>query len=131
MLRYFFENRNEIHVIAAGSLLETLIDTHISFPVGRVEYLFMHPMSFAEYLLAAGEEEALNALQQYPCPTYAHDRLLALFHEYTLVGGMPEVVSTFLENKDILACNSVYESLLIGYMDDVEKYASSKAMAQV
>src|SRR3990167_6284502 len=92
-LRYFYEVRNDIHVIAAGSLLETLIDKHISFPVGRVEYLFMHPFSFPEYLLAANEAEAYHYLQKIPCPDFAHSKLLALFHQYTLVGGMPEAIT--------------------------------------
>lgn len=131
MLRYFFENRNDIHVIAAGSLLETLIDKQVSFPVGRVEYLFMHPMSFSEYLLAANEKEALGALEKIPCPEFAHQKLLALFHQYTLIGGMPEAVVAFLKEKDILACNAVYENLLISFMDDVEKYAPNKTMAHV
>ncbi len=131
MLRYFYEERNDIHVIAAGSLLETLIDSHISFPVGRVEYRFMYPLTFAEYLLAANETEALNALRQNPCPDFAHDRLIALFHQYTLVGGMPEAVAAFFETRDILATNNVYQNLLTAFMDDVEKYATNRTMAQV
>src|SRR3990167_1099996 len=131
VLRYFFEERNDIHVIAAGSLLETLIDKHISFPVGRVEYLFMHPFSFPEYLLAANEAEAYHYLQKIPCPDFAHSKLLALFHQYTLVGGMPEAITAFLAKNDILASNSVYENLNLAFMDDVEKYASNKNMAQV
>lgn len=131
MLRYFYEQRNAIHVIAAGSLLETLIDRQVSFPVGRVEYLFMYPMSFSEYLEAAGEEQALKALRQIPTPDFAHEKLLTLFHQYTLVGGMPEAVSAFLANKDILAVNRVYENMLTAFMDDVEKYAQNKTMAQV
>lgn len=131
ILRYFFEKRNEVHVVAAGSLLETLIDRHISFPVGRVEYLFMHPMSFQEYLRAGNETEALKCLQQYPCPEYAHEKLLNLFHQYVLVGGMPEAVKTFFDTKDILSVNTVYQNLMIAFMDDVEKYASNKNMVPV
>lgn len=131
MLRYFYEKRSDIHVITAGSLLETLTDSHISFPVGRVEYLFMHPMSFSEYLLAADETQAYALLQEIPCPQYAHEKLLALFHEYTLVGGMPEAVTAFLNDKDIMACNAVYHNLLLAYMDDVEKYAHNRTMANV
>ena len=130
-LRYFFEDRNDIHVIAAGSLLETIIDKHISFPVGRVEYLFMHPLSFSEYLLAAGENEAHHFLQQIPCPDFAHQKLLSLFHEYALIGGMPEAVTAFLNKKDIISCNAVYENLMIAFMDDVGKYAANKTMAAV
>jgi len=131
ILRYFYEKRNDIHVIAAGSLLETLIDKEISFPVGRVEYLYMHPMSFCEYLLAANEINALNALHQCPCPVFASNKLFELFHQYTLVGGMPEAVSAYLQNKDILASNTVYQNLILGFMDDVEKYARNKTMTHV
>jgi len=131
MLRYFYEERNDIHVIAAGSLLETLIDRNISFPVGRVEYEWMYPLSFSEYLLAANQDEAISMLQTQPCPNFAHSRLLKLFHEYTLVGGMPEAVNAFIPNNDILAVNKVYESLLTAYMDDVEKYAPNRTIANV
>ena len=131
ILRYFYEVRNDIHVIAAGSLLETLVDRHISFPVGRVEYLFMYPMSFSEYLLAANKAEALKFLQQYPCPEFAHNKLIELFHQYTLVGGMPEAITAFLADNDIVACNAVYQNLMTAFMDDVEKYASSRNMVQV
>ena len=113
-LRYFYEERNEIHVIAAGSLLETLIDRQISFPVGRVEYQWMYPLSFYEYLRALQQNEALNMLETKPCPTFAHLKLLKLFYEYVLVGGMPEAVLAFIANKDILAVNKVYDSLLYG-----------------
>src|SRR3990167_5808429 len=130
-LRYFYEKRNDIHVIAAGSLLETLIDKHISFPVGRVEYLFMYPFSFSEYLLAADENEAHDIMQQMPCPEFAHAKLLDLFHHYSLVGGMPAAIKAFLETKDILEENKIYENLMIAFMDDVEKYAGNKTMAHV
>lgn len=131
MLRYFYEERNELHVITAGSLLETLIDRHISFPVGRVEYLWMYPLSFSEYLQALGHSEAVAMLQKTPCPIFTHDKLLKLFHEYSMVGGMPEAVKAYNTNRDILAVNKVYDDLMTAYMDDVEKYAPNKALATV
>lgn len=131
LLRYFFEERNDIHVIAAGSLLETAIDQHISIPVGRVEYLWMYPLTFSEYLLAAGETEALKLLQTVPCPAFTHQKLLSLFHEYALVGGMPEAVKIFLEKKDIVQTNAVYQTLITGFDNDVEKYARNKTVAHV
>ena len=130
-LRYFYEERNEFHVIAAGSLLETLINRRISFPVGRVEYQWMYPLSFTEFLQAAGEIEALNILNTQPYPPFAHAKLLQLFYQYTLVGGMPEAVSAYMTNKDILAVNKVYENILTAYMDDVEKYAPNRTLAKV
>lgn len=131
LLRYFFEERNDIHVIAAGSLLETAIDQHISIPVGRVEYLWMYPLTFSEYLLAANETEALKLLQTIPCPAFAHQKLLSLFHEYALVGGMPEAVKIFLEKKDIVQTNEVYQTLMTGFDNDVEKYARNQTVAHV
>ena len=88
-LRYFFEDLPHIYVIAAGSLLESLLDRHISFPVGRVEYLKMHPLTFEEFLGATGEAQAVEILDRIPLPDFAHDKLLKLFHRYTLIGGMP------------------------------------------
>lgn len=131
MLRYFFEKRSDLFVIAAGSLLESLIDSHISFPVGRVEYKFLYPFSFNEYLLAANEGQAFELLQQQPCPDFAHEKLLKLFHQYVLIGGLPEAVSVFLENKNIISVNEVYRNLMIAYMDDVEKYAPNKTLATI
>lgn len=131
ILRYFYEDRNDIHVIAAGSLLETLIGRHINFPVGRVEYRWLYPMSFDEYLQAQSEHEAIALMQQQPCPDFAHDKLLKLFHEYTLIGGMPEAIQAYLPNRDILAVNKVYQDLLTSYMDDVEKYAPNRTLANV
>lgn len=131
ILRYFYELKPELFVIAAGSLLESLIDVHASFPVGRVTYQFMYPMTFSEYLAALNEKEALNILNQMPLPSFPHQKLLDLFHHYALVGGFPEAVERFALNQDITAIKSVYSDLLLGYMDDVEKYARNKGMAKV
>ena len=131
LLRYFYEKSRDLYVIAAGSLLESLIDRHISFPVGRVEYMLIRPLSFTEYLNAAGEERALEELANIPVNDYAHDRLMALFNRYALIGGMPEVVRIWLERGDLTYLKQVYEDLIIAYMDDVEKYASNRNQAQV
>ncbi len=130
-LRYFYESANYLYVIAAGSLLETLIERHLSFPVGRVEFLHMYPLTFEEYLGALKEEQALEALKKIPFPQYAHPHLLKLFYNYVLLGGMPEIVKVFLESRDILQLNPIYESLLTSYLDDVEKYARTKSFAMV
>ena len=130
-LRYFYEHKPQIHVIAAGSLLETLIDSHISFPVGRVAYKFMYPVTFAEYLMAMRETQAFELWQQLPCEDFAHLTLLKLFHQYALVGGLPEAVYTFTKNQDMMAVNAVYQNLMIAFLDDVEKYASNKSMTHI
>lgn len=131
MLRYFYESAKDIFVIAAGSLLEPLIDRHISFPVGRVEYLYMKPLTFNEYAAASGDVSSIEILNQIPCPSFAHDKLLKQFYQYTLIGGMPEAVDVYIENRDIEKLKFVYESLLRSYLDDVEKYARNETLAHV
>ena len=126
-LRYFYELAPEISVIAAGSMLETLFDKHISFPIGRVEYKVIRPVSFPEFLSAMGETAALEQLTQVPFATFAQTKLLRLFHTYALIGGMPEIVQHYATHKDLVRLGPMYDSLIIGYMDDVGKYAKSRA----
>ncbi len=122
LLRYFYEEAPEIYVIAAGSLLESLIDRHISFPVGRVEYLAVRPCSFKEFLNALHEQVALDVLSQWPVPDYAHEKLQSLFNRFTLIGGMPAIVANYAQNNDLISLNADFQSLIGGYIDDVEKY---------
>ena len=130
ILRYFYESAPEIHIVVAGSLLETIFNATLSFPVGRVEFLLLRPLSFHEFLLALDEKTALEQLNQIPIPLFAHEKLLKLFHTYALIGGMPEIISTYAETKDLFALKSIYDSLLSSYLDDVEKYANSKLQIQ-
>ena len=130
-LRYFYEKAPDLYVIAAGSLLESLISRHINFPVGRVEFCIMYPLSFQEYLIAIGEEKILKLLKNIPVPDFAYDKLLKLFNRYTLIGGMPEVVGINAETRDIQQIKPLYEGLLISYIDDVEKYASNQTMTRI
>ena len=123
LLRYFYEQANHLYVIAAGSLLESLLDNQISFPVGRVEYLILRPFSFEEYLMAHLENKALTIYNKLPFPEYGHRKLLDLFVEYCLIGGMPEVVKHYIGNKDLVAVGRIFENLITAYSDDVEKYA--------
>lgn len=124
-LRYFYEITPHIFVIAAGSLLEAAIDLKASFPVGRVEYLMMHPCSFKEFCIATGETELVSILGKIPFPAYAHDKAEILFKKYMLIGGMPEAVAVYAKTQDMMAVNSVYENLLTSFIDDVEKYAKN------
>ena len=125
LLRYFYEELPELFVIAAGSLLETLIDVHLSFPVGRVEYLALRPCSFSEFLGAIGENQIKDTLLSVELPEAIHSRVMKFFNEFVLVGGMPEVVASYAEKRDIVALRKVYDTLLSGYQDDIEKYASN------
>jgi uncharacterized protein len=122
LLRYFQEEMPALRVIAAGSLLETMLDVHVSFPVGRVEFMLLHPASFEEWLGAREETSALQAYREVPVPDYAHDKLEALFRLYLLTGGMPEAVRVFAETGDLAALDRIHESLIIAYLEDVEKY---------
>lgn len=124
-LRYFYEEYPSIRVIAAGSLLEFALSRIKSFPVGRVEYMVMHPMNFVEFLHAIGRSDAAELMQIYPIADHAHELLKDLFHEYALIGGMPEVVDTYADTMSVSTLNPIYDSILQGYFDDVEKYASS------
>jgi predicted AAA+ superfamily ATPase len=131
-LRFFYEAFPDLYIIAAGSLLETLIDTHISFPVGRVEYLVMKPLSFKEFLNALDEQSSLDIIQnKIPTPDFAHNKLIKLFHTYSIIGGMPEIIQKYSNQKDIIALNSVFDSLIVSYIDDVEKYARNNSMANI
>ncbi|MBE9468864.1 MAG: ATP-binding protein [Bacteroidetes bacterium] len=130
-LRYFYEKSPDIYVIAAGSLLETLMSKNISFPVGRVEYLFLQAFSFEEYLWAINNKTLVELWNKIPLPEYAHNKLLSTFNIYSLIGGMPDIIKNYIKNNDIVALNSIYESLIVSYLDDVEKYAQSKKEAKI
>ena len=131
ILRYFYEQAKDIYVIAAGSLLETLFNQQISFPVGRVEYMVVRPVSFPEFLGAIKEETALQQLEIIPVAKFATDKLIKLFHSYALIGGMPGVVNQYAENKDLTSLSRIYESLIVSYLDDVEKYASNATQVEI
>lgn len=125
MMRYFYELFPNLHIIAAGSLLETLLEVKNTFPVGRVEYLVLRPVSFLEFLNAIGEINAFEFIQKVPLPVFAHEKTLRLFHIYALIGGMPEIVRNYAKNRDFVQLKSIYESLLTAYLDDVQKYADT------
>jgi len=124
-LRYFYEKAPDLYVIAAGSLLETLLSGSLRIPVGRVEYMALRPVSFDEFLVAMDEKAALEQLQIIPLNEFAHSKLLSLFHTYTLIGGMPEIIQHYATHRDLTALGTVYQSLLVSYLDDVEKYAQN------
>lgn len=131
-LRYFYEQRPDLYIIAAGSLLENLVDVKVSFPVGRVQYLAMRPCSFCEFLEAIGNGSLLNVISQnweYASPF--HNELMHLFNQYTIVGGMPEAVQKYAETGDVLALDDIYETLIQSYKDDSEKYVKGNKLTDV
>jgi predicted AAA+ superfamily ATPase len=126
LLRYFYEDANYIHVIVAGSLLETVIDVRrISFPVGRVQYLALRPCSFLEFLNGIGNTFDIDLIHNLQVESVIHNRIMKYFHNYILVGGMPAAIAKYTENQDILSLKEVFETLLLSYQDDVEKYTKN------
>ncbi|MDR0778738.1 MAG: AAA family ATPase [Methanomassiliicoccaceae archaeon] len=131
-LRYFYEAKMpDLYVIAAGSLLESLKNKNISFPVGRVEYLAIRPCVFNEFLRAVGEELLEEALLNCRIPEVLHTRVMNLFNTFALIGGMPEIVANYAANKDYVGLNDIYETLLASYRDDIERYAKTDTIHQV
>ncbi|MCK5058693.1 MAG: ATP-binding protein [Candidatus Aminicenantes bacterium] len=125
-LRFFYEKMPELHVIAAGSLLEFAIEEIPSFGVGRIRSLFMYPMTFSEYLIAAGEERMEKAIQnaspKNPLSPVIHEIILDKIKVFQLMGGMPEVVKTYLRERDLLICREVIDEILTTIKDDFAKY---------
>jgi len=131
LLRYFHEEVPELHVIAAGSLLEFALKDVQSFPVGRVEFLYLYPFNFVEYLHAIGHKASLKQLEDIPIKSVAHKTLLKLFNQYTIIGGMPEIVREFTNNKSVADLASIYESIWSSYISDSEKYAPNATARNV
>lgn len=132
VLRYFYEELPDIYVIAAGSLFEVMLETkQISFPVGRVQFFFIYPLIFEEFLKAIGEQNALDLLGNVPFPEFGYSKLLKLFHTYTLIGGMPEIIDKYRQTENISDLNPIFQSLLTGYVDDVSKYARNETMRNI
>ena len=125
-MRYFKEDMVGLHVIAAGSLLEFVLDDLPTFGVGRIHSMYMFPMTFDEFLLANGENLLMEARNQAsatsPLPEPLHDKLVQLLRTFMLVGGMPESVVKWVETHDYLQCQEVQDDILTGYEDDFPKY---------
>lgn len=127
LLRYFYEEASDLFVITAGSLLESIIDRKISFPVGRVEYMAIHPCSFKEFLYATNNELLAGELEKDTVPAFLHNQFTAQFKKYATIGGMPEVLKLYTNGTDISSLGPIYDSLIYSFSDDVEKYAVSSA----
>lgn len=131
LLRYFHEERPDLHVVAAGSLLEFAFKQVQSMPVGRVSFLHVHPMNFEEYLMALGNTQALEALDRIPLEPVAHDPLMRFFHDYALVGGMPEVVAAYTPHGATSAVPGILRDIWASFRTDAEKYARNPTEQKV
>jgi predicted AAA+ superfamily ATPase len=123
-LKYFQEQAPEVHLIAAGSLLGVSIGKTNSFPVGKVNFMTLYPMSFAEYLEAVGEPLLAEKLvTPENLPELLHEKLMDLLKRYLFIGGMPEVVADYAKNKDIAAARQIQMDILKAYQRDFSKYS--------
>jgi len=133
-LRWFYEDMPELPVIATGSLLEFVLEKHtFSMPVGRIQYFFMEPLGFEEFLLAKNETHLLSAIEKVSLEkslnTALHDKANQLFKEFVIVGGMPEAVSTWIKTSSPEALAEVHNNLINTYQDDFTKYAGKLSIS--
>ena len=125
-LWFFKEDLPELHVVAAGSLLEFALEDLPSFGVGRIHSMFMFPMTFDEFLIANGEQLLMDARNSasssQPLPQPLYEKLVDLTRTFMLVGGMPEAVAKWVETHDYLACQEIQDDIVVTYEDDFPKY---------
>ncbi|OGC24459.1 hypothetical protein A3J90_04880 [candidate division WOR-1 bacterium RIFOXYC2_FULL_37_10] len=127
-LRYFYEEVPELHIISAGSLLEVRMKKEgWSFPVGRVEFLYLYPTTFEEFLNALGENNLLEYLGKYrpnePLSEVIENKLFGLLSDYMIIGGMPEVIKEYLKSKDLITIKKCHDDLILSFKEDFVKYA--------
>lgn len=125
-LKYFQEQAPQYHIIAAGSLLGISVGKETSFPVGKVNFLTLYPMSFNEYLLALGEDLLVDMLENIvdpePLADAIHSKLLDRLKMYLYLGGMPEVIQDYIDNKDIASVRLIQNDIIEAYKRDFSKY---------
>ncbi len=132
-LKYFCENAPEYHVMAAGSLLGVTLGHKESYPVGKVNMLRMHPMDFEEFLLAVGEKQLLDILKghDWGLLEIMKPKYVNMLRQYYYVGGMPEVVRAYSENKDLKEVNDIQSEILESYRRDISKHASKTEVVRI
>ena len=132
-LKYFCENAPEYHVCVAGSLLGITLRHGESFPVGKVDMIRMFPMSFTEFLIARGRNLVAEQLQKknWYMLTGLHLTLVQMLREYYLVGGMPEVVKTYLKTNDPNSVRKVQNKILIAYRNDIAKHTTDEESKRI
>ncbi len=123
-LKYFYENTPEYNIVSAGSMLGVALHSGTSFPVGKVEFMELHPLSFLEFLQALGEDELLNLIKRldFELIKTFKDKYTNLLRQYYYVGGMPEVVADFIKNKDFKQVRTIQKDILTSYEQDFSKH---------
>lgn len=124
-LKYFFEQAPEYYIIAAGSLLGISLQKNNSFPVGKVDFLRLYPLSFMEFIESIGEDKLTIALANanWPVLDLFHEKLVELLRLYYFIGGMPEVVANYIQYKELNTARDIQQKIIIGYENDFAKYA--------
>jgi len=134
-LRFFYEKYGELHVIAAGSLLEFAFQDIPSFGVGRVRSMFMYPMNFFEFLNACNHQLLAQAIQKADCKNplseSVHKKAVELLRIFIILGGMPEVVSVYVNGGDLLSCQRILDDLVISLRSDFAKYKKKVSTSQL
>ncbi len=132
-LKYFYENAPQYHIICAGSLLGMALHEGTSFPVGKVEFLSLGPLSFREFLMAVGREQYAELLEQrdFPMITSFKTIYIDVLKQYFYVGGMPEVVAKFAENEDYNEARSIQQQILAAYEQDFSKHAPNEIVPKI
>jgi len=134
-LRYFYEKTPELHVVAAGSLLEFALGKISSYGVGRINHLFMYPFSFEEYMNAKRKNLLVEAYRKSspsnPLAQPLHKQLLKDLKDFLLIGGLPEVVATYIETDSYLECQKVLDELLVSFEDDFAKYHGHETVLNI
>ncbi|MBK8388616.1 MAG: ATP-binding protein [Saprospiraceae bacterium] len=132
-LKYFYERRPEYYIIAAGSLLGVSLQNNHSFPVGKVDFLQLFPLSFMEFLENSNEVQLGEQLnnENWPLLETFHDKLIQNLRLYYYLGGMPAVIADYLKNKDLNAVREIQNKLLIGYENDFAKYAPIEIVPKI
>ena len=127
-LKYFCEETPEYNIVCAGSLLGIRL-SKTSFPVGKVDFLDMYPMTFSEFLIADNEEGLVNMMSKIteiaPIPKIFEDKLIQKLKTYYIIGGMPEVVNSWVKNKDIEKVNKLQKNILDFYESDFSKHTDA------
>lgn len=132
-LKYFYENRPEYHIAIAGSLLGITLHSGTSFPVGKVDFLEMHPMDFEEFLWAVNETALAQAIAGADCKVVAtlHDRCIELLRQYYFVGGMPEAVSAYASGIGVLEVRKIQKAIVEAYRNDISKHAPEREIERI
>ena len=133
-LKFFKENAPDYHIMAAGSLLGVAVrQKKFSFPVGQVNFLDLYPMSFCEFLDAIGEQQLSELIynSNWDVVKNFQDKCTNLLKQYMFVGGMPEVVKYFANNKDMAEVRNIQNAILAGYKEDFSKYTESSNVAKI